>query len=267
MSDLGWFLFRPRGRTAVVSKSPSPPERYVNHETDNRLRQRPNRVSSHIGLNSHSSYSQDSLTALSRASIIVNEEDKVWYNPSIGQMAEALQVIMMTNGVLQPLPVEYNSYILHLIEAFKDMQKRIGTANAARRHAEVACDRVSQDCATVVDEWAKREAQFKAEIKRLEVILARTSRDGLETVALARTNSLIDRGVPDAKQFVSRLQELRTQETHCDSLYNQQVTNGLDTFPARPSSTGSRVMKTLKSSDSSALVCDQRSAKFGRKSA
>ncbi|ORY71543.1 uncharacterized protein BCR38DRAFT_330350, partial [Pseudomassariella vexata] len=99
----------------------------------------------------------------------------------------------MTNGVLKPIPVEYNTYVLHLIEGFNGIQENLDDANAAREKARQSHNQGLEDFKTVADEWSRREAKFKAEIKRLELLIARTSRDGLETVALARAESVVDR--------------------------------------------------------------------------
>lgn len=58
-------------------------------------------------------------------------------------------------------------------------------------------------------EWMQREADYKAEIKRLELILARESREGIASVALARQDSLVDR----SKRFTDRLKRLSNFDT------------------------------------------------------
>ncbi|OTA52054.1 hypothetical protein K449DRAFT_301017, partial [Hypoxylon sp. EC38] len=88
---------------------------------------------------------------------------------------------------------EYNSYILHLIEGFAKAQERIRMLDDACAEAKYALDYHLHHFKSVADEWIEREGQYKAEIKRLEVLLSRTSSDGLEAVTLARTNSVVDR--------------------------------------------------------------------------
>lgn len=53
------------------------------------------------------------------------------------------------------------------------------------------------------EEWMQREEGYKAEIKRLELVLARESRDGVASVALARQESLVDR--TGSKKFRARV--------------------------------------------------------------
>lgn len=125
-------------------------------------------------------------------------------------MVEALQVELMSHGAMQPVPVRFNAYILHLIEGFAHAQKRVRASNVAQAGAEQSLEKHLEHFKSVADEWLEREAQYKAEIKRLEVLLARASSDGLEAVTLARTNSVIDRNGPQAKQFVSELKRIST---------------------------------------------------------
>lgn len=211
MTDMSWLRFGQRARTPIVPRSPTTSERASAYDPDEPRRAMPSRVSSYLSLNSRFSFSPEPPTPTHNPDLVVKDQDKVWHNPSLDQMVEALQVIMMTKGSSNPIPVEYNSYVLHLIEGFNDIQERMQTANLACKEAKMARSQISDDFRTVAEEWERREAQYKAEVKRLEVLLARTSRDGLETVTLARTGSVIDRGGPDPKQFVSRLKDLHSQ--------------------------------------------------------
>ena len=64
----------------------------------------------------------------------------------------------------------------------------------------------------ISEEWIKREKDYKAEIKRLELILARESSEGVASVALVRHESLVNRS--DSRKFqakVNRLSNSRDQ--------------------------------------------------------
>lgn len=248
MADLGWFSFRPRSRTPVVPNASSLSDGGSYQETDDQRRPKPTRVSSHISLSSHFSFSPEpSPTSTStRASIHINDGDQVWHNPSSIQIIEALQVIMMTKEALDPIPIEYNAYILRLLESFRDAKDNIEAINAARKEAQESRDRLEQDFKTVTNEWARRETQYKAEVKRLEVILARTSRDGLQTVTLARTNSVVDRGGPDPRQFVTKLQNLRCQDRHSEPGSDLDRCNEYNAVLGERPLTDRDVMKTLR---------------------
>lgn len=203
MSDLGWLparSARSRAGTTRYGDDADAPARQVR------------RVSSFLSLGRVASPPisppPGSGSDSERCDLIIREGDRVWHNPSPEQMIETLGVVMMTKPVLDPIPVEYNSYILHLIEAFArlrektvSLEKDLVGAKETRGHEQDRFKAMSQ-------EWLAREAQYKAEIKRLEVIISKTSRDGLEAVALARTTSLVNRSRQDARRFISRVQKV-----------------------------------------------------------
>ncbi|KAI1771782.1 hypothetical protein F4818DRAFT_444778 [Hypoxylon cercidicola] len=206
MADFTWLRVGQRPRTPSTPRSPRPSDRG------------PPRKPSHLSLNTRASLSPEPPTGSSDASLLVRDQDRIWYNPSLDQMVEALQVELMTHGVLQPVPVRFNSYILHLIEGFANVQERVQAVHAARTEAEQSLEKHLEHFKSVADEWLEREAQYKAEIKRLEVLLSRASSDGLEAVTLARTNSVVDRSGPQAKQFVSELKRISTGTVQGKSL-------------------------------------------------
>lgn len=122
-------------------------------------------------------------------------------------MLEALQVAIMTNGAMEPIPVPYNTYVLHLIESFSNHREQLAAADAACEEIRGAHSQSLEDFRIVADEWSRRETQYKAEIKRLEVLLARNSQQGLETVTLARADSVVERNQPDAKKVRARARD------------------------------------------------------------
>ncbi|KAI1414234.1 hypothetical protein F5Y13DRAFT_188332 [Hypoxylon sp. FL1857] len=188
MADFTWLRLGQRSRTPSAPRSPASPEGGPIQD-------------------SRYSLSSEQLAGNSSTGLLVREQDKIWHSPSLNQMVEAVQAQIMTQGVLHPIPVQYNSYILHLIEGFAKAQERIRELDDARSEAKYALDYHLHHFKSIADEWIEREDQYKAEIKRLEVLLSRTSRDGLEAVTLARTNSVVDRNGPQAKKFVSKLKD------------------------------------------------------------
>ncbi|KAI1320742.1 hypothetical protein F5Y16DRAFT_405519 [Xylariaceae sp. FL0255] len=116
----------------------------------------------------------------------VRQQDHVWFNPNLDQMVEALQVSLMTRGLLEPIPIAHNAYVLHLVDAFVDAQRQL-------RELDSTLEQTVDEFRVLADHWAERESQYRAEVKRLEVLLSRSSHNGLEAVALARANSLVDR--------------------------------------------------------------------------
>ncbi|KAI0124427.1 hypothetical protein BJ170DRAFT_85424 [Xylariales sp. AK1849] len=246
MADLGWLRLGQRSRTPVIPKSPTSSERASAHEPDEQRRPMASRGSSYLGLNNRFSFSPEPPTPASTANILIKDQDKVWHNPSLDQMVEALRVILMTHGVLSSIPVEYNCYVLYLIERFHDIQEKLRAANTACDEAKKSCSQKSADFKTVADEWQKRESLYKEEVKRLEVLLARTSRDGLETVTLARTHSVVDRGEPNPRQFVSRLKGLRNQVTPRELASELDTDSDYPIFLGQVPSTNTHVLKALE---------------------
>ncbi|KAI1073675.1 hypothetical protein F5B20DRAFT_496550 [Whalleya microplaca] len=213
MADLSWLLSGRRSRTPTTPRSPATSERDTHREpqVEDHRRSDPSRVPSHLSFDTHASFPPEPPTAGSDAGLFVREQDKVWFNPSIDQMIETLQVFIMTRGTLQSLPIAYNGYVQHLIEAFAGSQRKIRAADAAYAEAKQSLEKHVEHFKSVADEWLEREGQYKAEIKRLEVLLSKTSHSGLEAVTLARTNSIVDR--TEAKRFVAKLKHLSTTST------------------------------------------------------
>ncbi|KAI0798892.1 hypothetical protein GGR55DRAFT_533837 [Xylaria sp. FL0064] len=148
------------------------------------------------------------------ADFLVRDQDQVWYNPSLEQMVEALQVLLMTHGVLEPIPIQYNTYVLHLVEGFAVAQRTTRKAESAHQEARRSLEQNLEQFRLVAEEWLERESQYRAEVKRLEVLLSKCSRSGLEAVALARTNSIVDRSGSKGVGFLLRLDELRKHQAN-----------------------------------------------------
>lgn len=200
--------------------------------------------------------SPEPLTPSSNSTLLVKAQDRVWHNPSLCQMVEALQVTILTHGVLSPIPVQYNSYVLHLIEGFDNIQEKLDVANTALAEIRLDRDHALEDVKKIAEEWSSREAQFKKEVKRLEVLLAKTSSDGLETVTLARTDSAVDRGMPDPLEFVSRLQRPRSQTMSCRSKTQVETQPDYQVFLGQTHTTDGNVMRTLEQIEDSKYDSD-----------
>ena len=205
MADFGWLRnLGQRGRNSNVSASTLYTDWLpLQSHTDDSRRPTPLQVTSYLRLKSRTLLSPQT-SPVSRDALLVRKEDRVWHNPSLTQMVETLQSVMMTKNVLEPLPAEYNSYILHLLEGFAVLDKKANIAEKTLRYANDAHNAESRKFQLLCNDWRQREKQYKAEIKRLEVLLSKT-RDGLESVALARVNSVVARSGKQHKEFTSRL--------------------------------------------------------------
>ncbi|KAI1288658.1 hypothetical protein F5Y03DRAFT_379581 [Xylaria venustula] len=214
---LSWLKLVPRGQTPTSSSSavhPPPESKATRDFRAGDASRRPGssrRISSCISPDTE----PDPIAAVEEggvADLVVRDQDQVWYNPSLEQMVEALQVQIMTHGVLEPIPVHYNAYVLHLVEGFAQAQENIVKRETACQEAKESLEHHLEQFRLVADEWSVRESQYKAEVKRLEVLLSKCSRNGLEAVTLARTHSVVDRSGSEGSEgsvFLSRLKKLR----------------------------------------------------------
>ncbi|KAI1487534.1 hypothetical protein F5X96DRAFT_143615 [Biscogniauxia mediterranea] len=219
MADLSWLRLGQRSRTSNVPRSPTTSERTPARELQlgECRKHDPSQVSGCLSLYGRASNSPERLSPDSNGGLLVREQDRIWYNPSLEQMVETLQVAIMSKGVLSPIPVEYNTYVLHLIEGFAGSREKIRAVDTAYAGVKQSLEQNLEEFKSLVDDWLARERQYKAEIKRLEVLLSRTSREGLEAVALARTHSIVDRSGPEAKEFISRLTRLSSHHRESTS--------------------------------------------------
>ncbi|KAI1420493.1 hypothetical protein F5Y12DRAFT_113763 [Xylaria sp. FL1777] len=219
---LSWLKLGPRARTPTIPLATNPLECKATRDPQPCEPRRPglSRMSTctppEIGL--------EPSTDEDVADLLIRDQDQVWYNPSLDQMVEALQVLLMTRSVLEPIPIQYNSYVLHLVEGFATAQENIRRAEAAHREAKQSLEHNLEQFRLATDDWLERESQYRAEVKRLEVLLSKCSRGGLEAVALARTNSIVDRSGSNGDGFLSRLNNLRKHHIN-DSLSPSTLLN------------------------------------------
>ncbi|KAK4169174.1 hypothetical protein QBC43DRAFT_170008, partial [Cladorrhinum sp. PSN259] len=97
----------------------------------------------------------------------------------------------------------YNSYVLSLIEGFAHINQRLESCQGELDELKKAREMELEQFRAISEEWMEREEAYKAEIKRLELILAKESKNGVASVALARHESLVDRS--GTKRFKARL--------------------------------------------------------------
>ncbi|KAK1756902.1 hypothetical protein QBC47DRAFT_400532 [Echria macrotheca] len=141
----------------------------------------------------------------------VPEARQIWHNPSLMQMVETLQAELMSkNNPLTPIPVVYNSYVLHLIEGFAKLYREEGKLRAELSELKGLREKELEEFRGLSEEWIQREKDYKAEVKRLELILARESKDGVASVALARHDSLVDRS--ESRKFEARLKRVSNSQ-------------------------------------------------------
>jgi hypothetical protein len=126
----------------------------------------------------------------SPTSPIIAVQDIVYYKPSPDQIAETLKVVMMNQNTMDPVPVQYNSSILHVLEAYHEMRMQIVEKDAEIASLKTNQARDFEDFEEMAMGWVVKENDYQKEVKRLEVLLANTE-GGMESVAMARSHSSV----------------------------------------------------------------------------
>ncbi|KAL5609911.1 hypothetical protein FOVSG1_004592 [Fusarium oxysporum f. sp. vasinfectum] len=123
--------------------------------------------------------------------LFINAGQQIWHNPSIDQVAETLQVAVMTNPASEALSAEYRSHILLLCEAYGTRHRKIAKLEKELAEAKMALKDEASRHNSIEEHWMVQDARYKAEVKRLEMFIHRMSDQGMEAVALARAGSLL----------------------------------------------------------------------------
>ncbi|KAL1883011.1 hypothetical protein VTK73DRAFT_533 [Phialemonium thermophilum] len=180
----------------------------------------------HSGLGSPQSFSSNDTSTYSRsrgsAPHLTDEEidatiaaatqraEPTWHNPSIDKIVEALHAtVMQKRDDLDSLPPQYNWHVMVLLEAYGKLRYQLEIVR--QELADLVCLREQEQerFGKLAEEWATREESFRAEIKRMELVLSRSSVDGLEKVMLARSHSLVAR----SRRFPSQLRPKKASDT------------------------------------------------------
>lgn len=139
---------------------------------------------------------------------IYKGSDQTWHNPNLTQMMDTVSSTILSNGISEPIPRHLNSFVIGMVEEFRN---RLGKQIAVEIQLEELRNtrkKEVQEFAAMADEWKQREAAFKAEVKRLEQIIA--GKEGMHSVVAARAGSMYNRN--DAKAFQAKLNRLSKNE-------------------------------------------------------
>ncbi|KAF7937549.1 uncharacterized protein EAE98_001863 [Botrytis deweyae] len=208
------------------------------HETEDTMKSiRPSsRVSSYIGFRSSTSNlhapAGDTFTFQH-----VNIPENVYHKPSGSQMAETLKVIMMTRNLMEPIPVEYNTCILHVLESYNDLQEMLAVKEGEIEDIKGRHTKDIREFDGMAEQWKAKEKDYQKEIKNLEVLLSKTE-GGMENVTMARSKSVVhgtrraadlfEDGMEKIKQNFARYSSGRdssTTTTDWDIDHVQQITS------------------------------------------
>jgi hypothetical protein len=103
----------------------------------------------------------------SRGLLLVKEADRVWKEPSIDRITDALFAAIMSSPAPKPLAPEYNSSILHVLEAYRGLKKRLSDTEAQLAQETSSSQRQAESFEALASEWIAREAQYRAQIERM----------------------------------------------------------------------------------------------------
>jgi hypothetical protein len=144
-----------------------------------------------------------------RLTAAAREYNRTWEPPSLDKLVDALQVAMITKrDSIAPIPVRFNAHVLYLIEGYRKQQKRLAEAAEEAAEAKRRLEAEREHVRSVAQMWSRREEDYRQEVKRLELLLAKTSSEGTAAVVMARRGSLVDRAA--GKRFRERLERLGT---------------------------------------------------------
>ena len=128
--------------------------------------------------------------------------ESMYHKPSGDQMAETLKVVMMNQSAIDQVPIEYNTCILHVLEAYQDLRQQLNTTLETTQELKLSHTKDIKEFEALATQWENKERDYKTEIKRLEIILSKTE-GGMEAVSMARSNSVIH-GTKRASETIGR---------------------------------------------------------------
>lgn len=128
--------------------------------------------------------------------------ENVFHKPSSDQLAEMLKVVMMNQSTMDPIPIQYNSTVLHVLEAYQDLRMLLNAKEEATELLKQSHTKDIKDFEELATQWQQKERDYQSELKKLEVILSKTE-GGMESVALARSKSVIH-GAERASETIRR---------------------------------------------------------------
>ncbi|KAJ3530399.1 hypothetical protein NM208_g9347 [Fusarium decemcellulare] len=122
--------------------------------------------------------------------IFINAGQQVWHSPSIHQVAEALQVGVMTNPANEPLSAQYRPYILYLLEGYGAIHQKVAKLEAELAEAKGELLKEAEQHKSTEEHYMVLEARYKAEIKRLELVIHEISGKVSRTRTMDTTNEV-----------------------------------------------------------------------------
>ncbi|RDW84599.1 hypothetical protein BP6252_02189 [Coleophoma cylindrospora] len=166
---------------------------------------RPDRVRASSRVSSYLGLSRPPTPSVPPSDIFGSKAPHIVYEkPSVDQMVETLKVAMMTKDSMEALHPQYNSSILHTLEAYSDMKEQLDEKGRIIEEMRQCHTKERKQFEERAASWRAKEEDYKLEMKHLEVLLANTE-GGMEKVSMARTHSMLhtesrDRAITPGKR-------------------------------------------------------------------
>lgn len=107
--------------------------------------------------------------------ILVREADRLQNTPSVDEMADMLRTIIMVSPTPPVLDPQYTSYMLHLVEGYSKLRSRLSAKEKEVAQLKAKQQEDRENSKMLFADWSAQEARYKAEIKRLELIIQQVS--------------------------------------------------------------------------------------------
>lgn len=120
----------------------------------------------------------------------MKEPDNSWYNPNHMQQVETLKTAIMLAGTVKPLPVEYNSCIMHVVEDYHMKSNEVESLKKDLKTAVRERNEMVDELQKKTLEWEKAESDYQEELKRLRAKLSDEDHD-IEYLPVSRSNRVI----------------------------------------------------------------------------
>lgn len=137
--------------------------------------------------------------------------DNVRYNPDARHLIESLKVVMMNLRHNQTIPIQHNYTVNILIERLENALCEEKAKDQQVEEAKAEAEAAKKHLEEKVKAWNILEADYKQEVKNLELIIAGGKR-GLEIVTLARSNTRLRDHRKAFKKTISNLSSIQSSE-------------------------------------------------------
>lgn len=202
--------------SAASTNSKDDPEEVI--PTSTKLRSTP-RMSSYIGFRPESPRVSSPIISVPDPFPNFHNPENVYHKPSADQQAELLKIQMMNQSNFDPIPVEFNSIVLHVLEAYQDLRTQLNAKDEVIEELKESNRKDIREFEDMAARWDQKESDYKAEVKSLEVILSKTE-GGLESVTMARTMSVVhgtERASVSIKRGIGTIKERNSARNSQDA--------------------------------------------------